>query len=203
MRLFPKRLIYKRKNMDIILKSLKKNILIKLTLSAAFTMLMVLSANIFVYLPFSPVPLTFQVLTVLLSSIILGGKWALFSQASYLFLGLAGLPVFSGFKNGIAALTGPTGGYIIGFLAASYITGYIYNSINNKNRASVFISCFAGLIFIYFFGYIHLTSYLVAGSGLSINIFTKSFKLAIMPFIIFDLIKIFLISNLVNLKLKK
>ncbi|MFO7929409.1 MAG: biotin transporter BioY [Candidatus Humimicrobiaceae bacterium] len=179
----------------------KKEISTKLLLSFTFVGLMVLSANTFFYLPFSPVPVTFQVLTVLLSSIVMGAKWAAFTQASYLFLGLMGLPVFSGFKNGIIALASPTGGYIIGFLVAAYATGAIYHSYKQKDRLAIFTSCFCGLLFIYFFGYMHLAFYFISNLGFSIGIFLKSLKLGVLPFIAFDLIKILLIANIIgNLK---
>ncbi len=181
----------------------KKEISTKLLLSFTFVGLMALSANTFFYLPFSPIPVTFQVLTVLLSSIVIGGKWAAFTQASYLFLGLMGVPVFSGFKNGIAALASPTGGYIIGFLVAAYATGVIYHSYKQKGGLAIFVSCFCGLLFIYFFGYMHLAFYFISNLGFSIGIFLKSLKLGVLPFIVFDLIKILIIANIIgNLKNK-
>ncbi|MBM3709636.1 MAG: biotin transporter BioY [Actinobacteria bacterium] len=121
---------------DVLLVHRKKQVnqvLLKFTFSFIFAFLMWISANSFVYLPFTPVPMTMQVLTALIAPIFIGSTWAMFSQIIYISLGLAGLPVFSGFKSGITALAGPTGGYIIGFVAAGFVTGYVYSTLKNKN----------------------------------------------------------------------
>lgn len=107
-------------------KAYLKSFLVNLMFSLIFAALMAISANSFFYLPFTPVPVTMQVFTVLISSIILGSRWAFISQAWYILMGILGLPVFAGFKSGAAALAGPTGGYIIGFLVSSFVCGYIY-----------------------------------------------------------------------------
>ncbi|MCL4378895.1 MAG: biotin transporter BioY [Actinobacteria bacterium] len=200
-------------------KKIFENIILKLTFSLIFAILMGISANTFLYLPFTPIPVTMQVLTVLISPFFLGRRWAMASQAEYIILGLSGLPVFSGFHSGIAALTGPTGGYIIGFLFASFITGYIFESfalkrlpapkINdenlikydlNKNDKTVimFISCIAGLALIYTCGFIQLLGYLmhISGSSFSVNLLIKTLNLGISPFVLIDLLKILIILNI-------
>ncbi|MBE3036962.1 MAG: biotin transporter BioY, partial [Candidatus Atribacteria bacterium] len=124
-------------------------------------MLMAISANAFVYLPFTPVPITMQVLTVLISAIALGSRLAFLSQLQYVLAGLLGAPVFAGFKSGLSVVLGPTGGYIMGFLAAAFIAGYIYennivgavtkNSVEHYDirTISMFVSCVSGLLVIY------------------------------------------------------
>ena len=182
-------------------------IIINLTFSLIFAILMAISANSFIYLPFTPVPITMQVLTVLLSAIFLGSKWALASQFLYIFMGLAGLPVFSGFKSGAIALTGPTGGYIFGFLVAAFTAGYIYENLSyqtvyTKNILFAgLISCIAGLLIIYSSGFIHLFGYFYNISGnQSISVFLiKTWKLGIEPFIIIDFLKILIVLNILNL----
>jgi biotin transporter BioY len=167
-----------------------------------------------------------QVLTVLISPIFLGSYWAMLSQIEYISLGLAGLPVFSGFKSGFSALAGPTGGYIIGFVIASFVTGYIYirlnpiTSSNDKNPnykdisqhkdildnyenidkkvQATAIACLCGLAVIYIFGYLHLLGYL-STFGINIGLkelAVKTFKLGVQPFIIIDLLKIMIIVNI-------
>jgi len=84
-----------------------------------FVFLLSLSSRIRIYLPYSPVPITFQTLVVYLSVFFLGGK-ALYALLSYIILGIFGVPVFSA-GAGLAYLLGPTGGYIMGFLLASMI----------------------------------------------------------------------------------
>src|SRR4030066_1743003 len=123
------------------------DIMAKFAFSLIFAALMAISANSFVYLPFTPVPITTQVLTVLLSGLFLGSRWALASQAIYILMGIMGLPVFSGFKNGAALLSGPSVGYVIGFMAAAFVTGYIYENSVKKDGSSLshvlttFVSC--------------------------------------------------------------
>lgn len=90
---------------------------------SAFTLLVFLAAFVRIPLPFTPVPLTLQTLAVLLSAGWLGRK-AVYSQALYLVLGAAGLPVFQGTAGGVAHLLGPTGGYLAGFVLASCLAGW-------------------------------------------------------------------------------
>lgn len=93
----------------------------------AFALMTALAAFVRVPLPFTPVPLTLQTLVVLLSAGVLGRKAAV-SQALYLALGAAGLPVFNGAVGGSAHLLGPTGGYLMGFVAAASVVGGMLES---------------------------------------------------------------------------
>lgn len=82
-----------------------------------------LGAFVRIPLPFTPVPLTLQTFFVLLCAACLGMRWSLFVQSVYLFLGIAGLPVFAGANSGLWYLLGPTAGYLLGFvLAAVFIS---------------------------------------------------------------------------------
>jgi biotin transport system substrate-specific component len=178
-----------------------EKILVKFSFSLVFLVLMWISANSFVYLPFTPVPVTMQVFTVLFCAIALGKTWALLSQLEYLLLGLAGFPLFAGFKNGVAVLSGPTGGYIIGFAAAAFVTGFIYKKLSAKIGGSgfdVFIACLCGLSVIYTSGYIHLTGFLYLNSSLpgGAMLLLNTFKIGVLPFIIFDLLKIMAIITI-------
>lgn len=184
----------------------------KLTFSIIFALLMVVSANSFIYLPFTPVPVTMQVLTVIFSALMLGGPWALTSQILYISMGLAGLPVFAGFKSGPMVLAGPTAGYIIGFAVAAYFCGFLYQNMNSKNRLSEtnsllagFSSCIAGVLIIYLFGFLHLFGFLSSlspGRSISDMIFL-SWKSGIEPFIIMDFLKILIIINVLELGKKR
>ena len=90
-----------------------------------FNLVLVACAYISINLPFSPVPITGQTLGVLLIAMALGRVRGMAVVAAYLLEGAAGLPVFAGGKAGAAWLIGPTGGYLIGFLAAAFIAGYL------------------------------------------------------------------------------
>ncbi len=178
-----------------------EKILLRFSFSLVFVILMWLSANSFVYLPFTPVPVTMQVFTVLFCAITLGKTWALLSQLEYLLLGFAGFPLFAGFKNGVAALLGPTGGYLIGFAAAAFITGFVYKKLSVKFSGTgfdVLAACFSGLSVIYISGYIHLAGFLYLNSNLpgSAMLLLNTFKAGVLPFIISDLIKIMAIVSI-------
>ena len=179
----------------------------KFSFSLVFVILMWISANSFFYLPFTPVPITMQVMTVLISALTLGGYWAAFAMAEYVFLGLIGAPVFAGFKNGLTAITGPTGGFIVGFVAAAFGAGLLYRSMikitgqkqigDNGNRylQHILLSSLAGVMIIYSTGYFHFAGYLSIFTGPSgtDSLFLLALKLAVIPFIVFDLIKVFIV----------
>ena len=193
-------------------KTYSRSTAINLLFALIFAFLMVISANSFIYLPFTPVPITTQVLTVIFSGLFLGSRWALASQTLYILMGLMGLPVFSGFKNAALFLTGPTVGYVVGFVAAAFITGYIYENLSKKVDYSLsdlsfcFISCLAGVALIHLFGFAYLFSYLYRiNSTQSISsILIMTWKLGTQPFLIIDLVKVITAVVLVNLnKIKK
>ena len=193
-------------------KSYGSDITTGLIFSLAFAVLMAISANSFVYLPFTPVPITLQVLTVLLSGLFLGSRWALASQTLYILMGFMGLPVFSGFKNAAIAFTGPTVGYIAGFMAAAFVTGYIYENSGKKyssplsNLVIPFVSCLAGVILIHIFGFIYLSGYLfsITGAQSVPSILIKTWKLGTQPFLVIDFLKILIAVSIINLnKIKK
>ena len=105
-------------------------------LSAAFraaavlfvTVLTVVAAQVSVPLPFTPVPFTLQPMVVLLGGAALGSRLGMSSQILYLALGIAGLPVFAAspiLPQGFARLLGPTGGYLMSYPLAAFVTGYL------------------------------------------------------------------------------
>lgn len=107
-----------------------------------------------VEIPLKPVPFTLQTLFVLLSGAFLGKRNGFISMSLYLTVGLAGLPVFSGFGFGFAKLAGPTGGYLLAFPIASYVVGTLL--LHRKSRVAVILSMAAGLLVIFVLGMIHL-----------------------------------------------
>lgn len=107
-----------------------------------------------VEIPVEPVPFTLQTLFVILSGAFLGKKDGFIVQISYLFLGAIGIPVFAGPISGVARLFGPTGGYLLSFPIAAFISGYFFKKENSLRRISlgVILSIFT----IYLFGILHL-----------------------------------------------
>lgn len=91
----------------------------KMVLSSLFASLMAVCA--WICIPIPPVTFTLQTFGVLLALGILGGRWGMVSVLLYLAMGIAGLPVFSGFQGGVSVLLGPTGGFLWGFLLGSLV----------------------------------------------------------------------------------
>jgi biotin transport system substrate-specific component len=89
------------------------------------SILTALFARIAVPLPFSPVPVTGQTFAVLLIGAALGSKRGALAMLAYLGEGICGLPVFAGGSAGLGALLGPSGGYLIGFVPAAFIVGWL------------------------------------------------------------------------------
>ncbi len=86
-------------------------------------------------LGFTPVPINLGTLAVSLTGGILGKKYGTISMTVYVLLGAAGVPVFAGFRAGISVLAGPTGGYIIGYIAAVFIIGVLADVLVNRSAA--------------------------------------------------------------------
>lgn len=85
-------------------------------------------------IPVSQVPISLATFAVMLSAALLGPKLGLASQVVYLLLGCIGVPVFAGFSGGPGALVGPTGGYLVGYLALALIEGGIYFALGGKGK---------------------------------------------------------------------
>ncbi len=109
-------------------------------------------AQIRIPLPFTPVPLTGQTLGVLLVAAALGSSRGAASLALYLVEGILGLPVFAGSPLGVARLLGPTGGYLVGFIAAAFLVGYLAERGLDRDWKRVLIMFAAGTAVIYLFG---------------------------------------------------
>ena len=96
----------------------------------------------YIYVPIGPVPIVLSTLFVILSGLLLGSRWGLTSMALYLLVGAIGIPVFAGGKGGFAHFLGPTGGYLFGYLLASWITGFI----SERSRALMILDILAVVV---------------------------------------------------------
>ena len=170
------------------------NLLYKFTLAFFFACLTGLLAQFRFYIPGNPVPVTGQVFGVLLSGVLLG-VWGGVSQSIYFGFGLAGFPWFAGFNSGIAYVTGPTGGYIIGFIFAAFFIGFIVDRyIKSRNFTNMFIiMLFSIFILIYIPGLIQL--YLWAGGTIKIM---DLISITILPFVFVDVIKALLAAGIAS-----
>ena len=175
------------------IKELKQSKIIKNVFIALLgTILLAISSKI--KIPFYPVPMTMQTLVVLLLGITLGWKLGLATVALYLFEGIIGLPVFSGSPEkgvGLIYFTGPTMGYLIGFLFTVYFAGKLQFE---KNQFKNFVQLIFSTSFIYFFGILWL--------GVLIGWEKPLFQLGAQPFLFAELFKILIILFSLS-KLKK
>jgi len=119
-----------------------------------FTLLVAIGAQI--EIPNQPVPFTLQTFFVLLAGALLGKRGGALSMSVYLFLGAAGLPVFSGGALGLAKLVGPTGGYLLSFPLAAAVVGYL--SRLRSEYWWMLISMFVGSLIIFTLGTIQLNT---------------------------------------------
>ena len=177
-------------------KEIKLNKIVKIILVAVLgTLLLTISAKI--KIPFYPVPMTMQTFMVLFLGITLGPKIGLLTISLYLFEGIFGLPVFAGTPEkgiGLIYFTGPTMGYLIGFLVAVYFAGsFKYD----KGIINTFLKLIFSISFIYILGMIWL--------GTLIGWDKPIFKLGAQPFLLAELFKMLLLLFLTPtlLKVKK
>lgn len=139
-----------------------------------------LAARIAVPLPFSPVPVTGQTLAVLLIGALLGSRRGALSVLAYLAEGAVGLPVFAGGTAGVTRLMGPTGGYLFGFIAAAFLTGWLAERGWDRRFGTTLAMMGVGNTAIYLLGLPYLASFV----GLE-----RVLALGLYPFVIGDLVK--------------
>ncbi|HYE68563.1 MAG TPA: biotin transporter BioY [Anaerovoracaceae bacterium] len=154
----------------------------KMILCALFAALTAVCSMISIPLPFTPVPINLATLSVFLAGGLLGSRYGSLSQLVYVLLGVIGLPVFHSFTGGLSVLTGPTGGYIIGYIAAAWLIGFLIEKLGN-DFYKIIISMIEGLIVCYTLGtlwFMYITS-----TGL-----TAALMMCVVPFLIGDAIKI-------------
>ncbi len=162
----------------------------KLVLAFAMAALTGLVAQIRFHLPWTPVPITGQTFAVLLAGVMLGKWWGGASQAMYAGFGFMGLPWFAGWKGGFAILTGPTGGYIIGFILAALFLGYFTDKyVRSRSFVSMLVlMLLANFVLIYIPGLLQLWSWLGA-VGKPAASFTALLGMGAVPFIAGDITK--------------
>ncbi len=176
-------------------KAKSKNRILDMTVIAMFAVLIAVCSWISVP---SAIPFTLQTFGVFLTLGILGGKRGTLSVLIYVLLGFAGVPVFSGFRGGAAALFGATGGYILGFIISA-LTYWLVTRIFGEKPLIQLVSFVFGLILLYVFGTVWFV--FVYSSKTGPVRFAAALSMCVIPFVIPDLIKIGL-SMLLTVKLK-
>jgi biotin transport system substrate-specific component len=165
-----------------------------LALVVAFAALTAVLAQIRFPLPGTPVPVTGQTFGVLLAGGVLGMRAGALSQAVYLVLGLVGLPVFAAGASGWTVVSGVTGGYLIGFILAAALVGWMVERGEDRHLVTSTVAMLAGTVVIYLVGVPWLAWSLgvpvIAESG------TSAVSLGLVPFVIGDLAKLVLAGAL-------
>lgn len=109
----------------------------KMTMCALFATLTAVFSQI--ALPIGPVPVNLATLAVFCAGALLGAKLSALSLSVYVLIGAFGVPVFAMFRGGLGALTGPTGGYIIGYIPAAFVTGLIIEKWKKENKSLTYL----------------------------------------------------------------
>lgn len=163
-------------------------------LTRAALMAAVTGVAAYLTIPIQPVPFTMQPFAVMLSGVILGGRYGFISMVIYLLLGGIGVPVFAGGKSGFGIIFGPTGGYLLSYPIAAFLIGYLTERRSSQTYLWNTLALLAGLAVIYILGVWQLRSVLKLDLA-------KAISIGCIPYIGFDLIKVALAAYL-GLKIK-
>lgn len=148
------------------------------------TVLTAAAAQLSFPLPFTPVPFTIQPMIVLIGAAALGSRLGALSQILYLMLGIAGLPVFAfspELPQGFARILGPTGGYLMAYPIAAFVTGWLAEVGMDRRYGTSILAMTAGLSLIFAGGVLWLTNTVGLSAALATGLY---------PFIVVDVIKV-------------
>jgi len=184
---------------------MKKTLAIReLTTMGIFAALTAVLAQIAIPLPFTPIPISFGLVAVYITGILLKPKHAFMTQFCYLLLGAVGLPVFGNFRGGIGALFGATGGYLMMYPIIAGIIAFTLNSRQGRaaeakqSKAVFFLKSSFAICFAHLLLYLGGTIWLCTITG---NSFGAGLTLAVYPYIPLDLVKIiFCIITIIPLR---
>lgn len=177
----------------------KKITVFDMVLIALFAAIMAVSA--WISIPIGDIPITLQTFGVFICFLIIGGRNGALSVLVYILLGAVGAPVFAGFTGGLGKLTGPTGGYIIGFLFSALFLWLmeVLADVTGLSRAFkkfvwlkyiyLVIALVIALIVCYAFGTVWFIQVFATQKGVSMSV-GKALTLCVTPYVVFDLIKI-------------
>ncbi|MBU5677738.1 biotin transporter BioY [Alkaliphilus sp. MSJ-5] len=156
------------------------------------TALLCISSYILLPLPFTPIMITAQTIVVNLIALTLKPIHSVISIVMFILLGVIGLPVFAGGIGGLGALFGPTGGFIIGFIFSAIAISYLKGKKINLVRY-LLVTILIGMPITYLFGATYMSYVLNMG-------YIKTLQVAVIPFIVGDIIKATL-ASIIALKL--
>lgn len=142
-------------------------------------------------IPIGAIPITLATFAVYLTGGMLGRRRAFVAVLIYLVIGFIGVPVFSGFRGGAGVVLGVTGGYLIGYLPAAYITGLFADLFKTK-KYMLPVGMLAGTAVLYLLG----TAWYVIATGSAV---IPAISVCVVPFLLLDALKIIAASVLVVL----
>ena len=143
-----------------------------------FAAVTALSARVTIHLPFTPVPITLQTLAVVLSGLVLGSRGGALAQLSYLGLLATGLPLDAN-GLGAAAFFSPTAGYLLGFVPAAYVAGWLAERLAARSWWGNFTAAVAGALVLYMVG--------AGWLALMLGSWQTAWVAGVVPFILLDL----------------
>ncbi|MCS7264237.1 MAG: biotin transporter BioY [Armatimonadetes bacterium] len=149
-------------------------------------LLLIACSQVRIPLPFTPVPITGQTFGVLLLGALLGSRYGTAVVIAYVFEGAIGLPVFAGWKGGLAVLLGPTGGYIFGFIFASLLVSWLIERGWSRRFDLTLIALLLGNVVIYAFGLPWLAFFVG---------WHQVLQLGLLPFLFGDLLKLVAVAS--------
>jgi biotin transport system substrate-specific component len=173
---------------------------IRLASVVFLTSLTAAAAQVSIQLPFTPVPFTLQPMVVLVGAAVLGARLGAASQILYLLIGIAGMPVFAAspiLPQGIGRLLGPTGGYLLAYPVAAFVTGWLAQRGFDRRYFTSLAAMLVGLTAIFVSGVAWLAFLMPPGpSGPGAMGLNAALRTGLYPFILADFVKVALASGL-------
>ncbi|MCL2013592.1 MAG: biotin transporter BioY [Oscillospiraceae bacterium] len=150
-------------------------------------------------IPIGPIPIGFAHIVIFTCAGMLGAKYATVSQTVFVLLGMAGLPVFSGLRGGLGVITGPTGGFIIGYILCAFVVGLLIQWLG-KTIPKLILAMYVGWGVTYICGVAWFMIVMRDNEayGLSIPGLIAVLNACVIPFLIGDVFKTLLSALLVN-----
>lgn len=155
-------------------------------IAVASTVAVLLAVSAFLTVP-SPIPFTMQTFVLFLSLFVFGGKITLCAVIVYISIGAVGLPVFSGGGAGVGVIFGERGGFVIGFALAALVYWGLDSAFRHLKMKKI-IAAISGMVTVYLSGMVWFAFVTEGGSGGFLGVFI----VAVLPFLIPDILKIVL-----------
>ncbi len=162
---------------------LPRSKVVSIALVIGFALLTAGAAQLVIPLPYTPVPITGQTFVVLLAGVALGSNLGAASMALYVALGAIGLPFYAEGSSGIEVVRGATGGYLVGFVVAAWVMGWLAERRQDRAMATAIPLFLLGSVTIHLFG-VPWLAHTLGVSG------TEAIELGSVPFIVGDLVKV-------------